>query len=157
MLPPIVYLGCGPHLLRAEHIDRLRPPRIALLQQRLRELRMRGRVREELRLEAEARAPLEADTFLADMAYADAFGHPLIDCQEGALRDDFDFGAMILFRSAAFREALSSLPRDLKYGALYGVRLALGGHIVHINEPLYTATETDRRKSGEKLFALWTT
>ena len=67
MLPPIVYLGCGPHLLRAEHIDRLRPPRIALLQQRLRELRMRGRVREELRLEAEARASLEADPLFADM------------------------------------------------------------------------------------------
>ena len=102
--------------------------------------------------DAESRFVRIAADSSADMAYADAFGHPLIDCQEGALRDDFDFGAMILFRSAAFREALSSLPRDLKYGALYGVRLALGGHIVHINEPLYTATEADRRKSGEKLF-----
>ena len=36
-------------------------------------------------------------------AYADAFGHPLIDCQEGALRDDFDFGAMILFRYTHLR------------------------------------------------------
>lgn len=91
----------------------------------------------------------------AVMVYADAFGHPLIDCQEGSLRDDFDFGSMILFRTEAFREALASLPRGLKFAALYGVRLALGthsSHIVHINEPLYSATQTDRRKSGEKLF-----
>lgn len=88
----------------------------------------------------------------AEMVYADAFGHPLIDCQEGALRDDFDFGQVLLFRSSAFCKAAAAVPQGLKFAALYAVRLYMSRGIVHINEPLYTATEADTRKSGEKLF-----
>lgn len=92
-----------------------------------------------------------ADMTGADMVYADAFGHPLIDCQEGALRDDFDFGQAIFFRTSSLREAVAALSRDWSYAALYAVRLSMK-KIVHINEPLYTALELDTRKSGEKQF-----
>lgn len=96
----------------------------------------------------------------ADMVYADhrdrlADGtlrlHPLIDCQEGALRDDFDFGALWLVRVAALKELAAGMPDDLEYGALYDLRLRFR-KIVHIKEFLYTECETDLRKSGERQF-----
>jgi len=77
--------------------------------------------------------------------------HPLIDCQEGALRDDFDFGHVMVFRTEAFREAVAAMPGQYRFGALYFVRLRME-RIVHINEYLYTSAQTDFRKSGEKQF-----
>ena len=93
----------------------------------------------------------------ADMVYADrrdrlADGtvrrHPLIDCQEGALRDDFDFGALWLVRVSALKELAPGLPDDLEYGALYDLRLRFR-KIVHLREFLYTEYEADLRRSGE--------
>lgn len=96
----------------------------------------------------------------ADMLYADHYRlledgtrqrHPLIECQKGALRDDFDFGSVLVFRSTSFRRAVRSMVQDYQWGALYDLRLRMK-RIVHINEYLYTEIETDNRKSGEKLF-----
>lgn len=100
----------------------------------------------------------------ADMLYADHYElitgpdgetvrrkHPLIDCQRGALRDDFDFGSVLVFRRTAFRKAVREMKADRKWGALYDLRLRMK-KIVHINEYLYTEIETDSRKSGEKQF-----
>lgn len=100
----------------------------------------------------------------ADMLYADHYTvktdadgnpvktrHPLIDCQPGALRDDFDFGSVLVFRRASLRRAVRAMDKDYEFGALYDLRLRMK-KIVHINEFLYTEIETDDRKSGEKLF-----
>ena len=99
----------------------------------------------------------------ADMLYADHYElieggngqvrrrHPLIDCQKGALRDDFDFGSVLVFKSASFRKAVRAMEHDRQWGALYDLRLRMK-KIVHINEYLYTEIETDLRKSGEKQF-----
>ena len=100
----------------------------------------------------------------ADMLYADhytssvgedgverKFRHPLIDCQKGALRDDFDFGSVLVFRTSSFRRAVRSMTEDYQWGALYDLRLRMK-RIIHINEYLYTEIETDSRKSGEKQF-----
>ena len=96
----------------------------------------------------------------ADMCYADHLDrladgtlrrHPLIDCQAGALRDDFDFGALWLVRVSVLKELAPALPDDLEFGALYDLRLRFGT-IVHIREYLYTESEADLRKSGEKQF-----
>ena len=100
----------------------------------------------------------------ADMVYADHYKmvvgedgqtqrkrHPLITCQKGALRDDFDFGSVLVFRSSSFKRAVRAMEADYEFGALYDLRLRMK-NIVHINEYLYTEIETDIRKSGEKLF-----
>ena len=95
----------------------------------------------------------------ADMLYADHYRivegqrvkHPVIDCQQGALRDDFDFGSVLVFRTSSFRKAVRSMTEDYQWGALYDLRLRMK-NIVHINEYLYTEVETDNRKSGEKQF-----
>jgi hypothetical protein len=96
----------------------------------------------------------------ADMLYADHYRlmedgsrqrHPLIECQKGALRDDFDFGSVLVFKSSSFKRAVRSMSEDYEWGALYDLRLRMK-KIVHVNEYLYTEIETDNRKSGEKLF-----
>ena len=100
----------------------------------------------------------------ADMLYADhytvmegedgvarRFKHPLIDCQKGALRDDFDFGSVLVFRTRSFKRAVRAMTQDYEWGALYDLRLRMK-NIVHINEYLYAEIETDGRKSGEKQF-----
>ncbi|MBQ9477819.1 MAG: glycosyltransferase family 2 protein [Bacteroidales bacterium] len=98
----------------------------------------------------------------AAMVYADHFNRvgelvteaPVIDYQAGALRDDFDFGGVQLYRSSALREAAARMTEDYKYAGLYDLRLKVSqkGSLVHINEYLYFEVETDTRKSGEKLF-----
>ena len=79
---------------------------------------------------------------------------PVIDWQKGALRDDFDFGGAMLFRSSALKEAASRMTEDYQYAGLYDLWLKVSqkGSFVHINEYLYSEVELDTRKSGEKLF-----
>lgn len=100
-----------------------------------------------------------AEDTKADMLYADHYEvvdgqrkkHPVIDCQKGALRDDFDFGSVLVFRSTSFRKAVRAMEEDYEWGALYDLRLRMK-KIVHVNEYLYTEIEDDTRKSGEKQF-----
>lgn len=98
-----------------------------------------------------------ADDTNAAMAYSDRFNPepaPVIDYQSGALRDDFDFGSVMLWRVATLRQAVAEMDVDYQYAGLYDLRLRVSRHgaLVHIPEFLYYEVETDLRKSGEKLF-----
>ena len=123
-----------------------------------------GTHRLEMGMFAEERMISVAEDTGADMVYADHYRivsdsqgneirkkHPLIDCQKGALRNDFDFGTVLFFRTESFRKAVEAMEADYEYAALYDLRLRMD-RIVHINEFLYTDVETDTRKSGEKQF-----
>ena len=98
----------------------------------------------------------------AVMAYADHFNvadgnlteAPVIGYQMGALRDDFDFGSVLLYRSSALKEAVNRMNVDYDFAGLYDLRLKVSqkGELVHINEYLYYEVENDNRKSGEKIF-----
>ena len=91
----------------------------------------------------------------AVMVYSDSVGHPRIDYQFGALRDDFDFGTLWLVKREAL-EAFVQQPQltEYQYAGEYQLRLFLSrvGEIFHLAEPLYTETENDHRTSGEKQF-----
>ncbi len=65
--------------------------------------------------------------------------HPTIPCQEGAIRDDFDFGPVTLWKTYELRNALNLLPQ-YNFAAFYAVRLtcSMFGSIVHVPESLYT-------------------
>lgn len=81
--------------------------------------------------------------------------HPVIDYQEGALRDDFDFGSVMLLRADLVKDYVAkALNTNFKYAGLYALRLWLAeqGELFHLNEYLYTEQEFDLRKSGEKQF-----
>ena len=81
--------------------------------------------------------------------------YPVIDYQLGAIRDDFDFGALWLLKGDLLRQwAHESANTQYKYGGLYDLRLYLSrqGELLHLNEMLYTEVERDMRASGEKQF-----
>jgi glycosyltransferase involved in cell wall biosynthesis len=83
--------------------------------------------------------------------------HPLIDYQLGSVRDNFDFGSVLLLSRKAVEKAISergAMAPELNWGGLYDLRLKLSisSSIFRIPEPLYTRVATDLRASGEKLF-----
>ena len=103
----------------------------------------------------------------ATMVYSDRFQQsaisaqpteaPVIDYQIGALRDDFDFGSVMLWDTAKLKALVSQMDTDYEFAGLYDLRLRASQRIqtdslVHIPEYLYYEIEEDTRKSGEKLF-----
>ena len=86
---------------------------------------------------------------------------PVIDYQIGALRDDFDFGAVLLWDTQKLKSIVSQMDTEYEFGGLYDLRLRATESnqgtkdqvpLVHIPEYLYYEVENDTRKSGEKLF-----
>ena len=100
----------------------------------------------------------------ATMVYADHFANgqqaPVIDYQVGALRDDFDFGSVLLWDTDKFKALVASMDTDYDFAGLYDLRLratdqmaqAGGEPLAHLPEYVYYEIEEDTRKSGEKLF-----
>jgi len=96
----------------------------------------------------------------ATMVYADHFAKigdaiteaPVIDYQIGALRDDFDFGSVLLWDTKKLKALVAQMDTDYEFAGLYDLRLRAGDALVHIPEYLYYEVEEDTRKSGEKLF-----
>ena len=79
---------------------------------------------------------------------------PTIDWQPGSLRNDFDFGPVLLFRTDALKQYLAMPLNEYSYAGFYQLRLAMEriGLIYHHHEYVYTVDEDDTRKSGEKQF-----
>ncbi len=98
----------------------------------------------------------------AGMVYADHYqiaggkqtNAPVIDYQFGSLRDDFNFGSVLLFDTPKLKEAAGRMTSGYSFAGLYDLRLKLSqkADLVHINEYLYSEVENDTRKSGEKIF-----
>jgi Glycosyl transferase family 2 len=88
----------------------------------------------------------------AGWVYADAAGHPRIDYQRGSIRDGFDFGPVVGISVQAARH--SGLEGAWEWGGLYDLRLRISEKhaIVRIPEPLYNASMTDVRPTGQKQF-----
>ena len=108
-----------------------------------------------------------ADETEAAMVYADRWEmrgengevrverHPVIDYQLGSVRDDFDFGSVLLLRTQLLKEFMQAHGASAyEYAGLYELRLYLSrrGELFHLNEFLYTEEERDLRASGEKQF-----
>lgn len=81
--------------------------------------------------------------------------HPVIDYQFGSVRDDFDFGPLVMLNVAdalaASEEMLDNGSKSLD-GGWYELRLrmSVGRTIAALPEYLYTVGKRDFRKSGEK-------
>lgn len=79
---------------------------------------------------------------------------PVIDYQEGSLRDDFNFGSLLLYNTEALKEAVSGMKDKFGFAGLYDLRLRVSQKHIFFRVPefLYTEQETDTRRSGEKMF-----
>ncbi len=81
--------------------------------------------------------------------------HPLNDYQFGSVRDDFDFGSVVMLNVAdvlAASESFTIEESEAPDGGWYALRLrmSIGKTIAALPEYLYTVEKTDYRKSGEK-------
>ncbi len=100
------------------------------------------------------------------MAYSDRYcmkagekvGVPTIAVQPGSVRDDFDFGALVVYDAQALKAYAEEYPSSgYKYAGWYELNLFLmrgmkKKPILHLPEYLYTEEERDLRRSGEKQF-----
>ena len=104
-----------------------------------------------------------AEDTQAGMVYADYFAisngerknHPVIDYQEGSLRDDFNFGSLLLYNAKVLKKAARRMKSEnYTFAGLYDLRLKVSqkNPLLHINEYLYTEIEEDTRASGQKIF-----
>lgn len=79
--------------------------------------------------------------------------HPCIAYQSGSLRDDFDFGDVVLINTdILISECIDLLDKEWFDGGWYAMRLRLSlyGPIQLLPEFLYTVEKIDYRKSGQK-------
>ena len=81
--------------------------------------------------------------------------HPVNDYQPGSVRDDFDFGPLVLLNAADVLSATENFTEkesSMLDGGWYALRLrmTIGKMIAMIPEYLYTVERRDYRKSGEK-------
>ena len=83
------------------------------------------------------------------------FSTPLTDYQLGSVRDDFQMGSVLLFRTEVLKEyAAQENLHNYQYAALYDLRLFISRKQLplHVDEFLYTEVEHDTRLSGQKQF-----
>ena len=82
--------------------------------------------------------------------------NPVTDYQQGSLRDNFDFGSVVLYNTDALRKAVKEAfaETEYRYAGAYATRLTLSRHfeITHISEYLYTEVEDDLRSDSSKQF-----
>jgi Glycosyltransferases, probably involved in cell wall biogenesis len=105
-----------------------------------------------------------AEQTQAGMVYADYYEirkderdeHPVNEYQLGSIRDGFDFGPLLLFSTAAVKNALKKYGRieNVEYAGLYDLRLkvAIDHRLFHIQEFLSTKVSSDPSQNGEKQF-----
>lgn len=120
----------------------------------------------ELKPECEARMRQVAEDTDAAMVYSCFLDrqpdgslkpHPVIRYQWGSVRDDFDFGKVVLINVADALAATEDFTEQdsasLDGGWYYfRLRLSMSNYFVEIPEMLYIFKETDFRTSGEKQF-----
>jgi hypothetical protein len=81
--------------------------------------------------------------------------HPVLECQPGSIRDDFNFGSVLFWETKAFKAAASGGRLEkFEYAGLYALRLAVSRHhpVTRVGEHLYGEAEQDARKSDQKQF-----
>jgi hypothetical protein len=83
--------------------------------------------------------------------------HPLIDYQSGSVRDDFDFGHLVLLSRAAIEGIAGAIASDAvsgEFGGWYDCRLRASerGPVVHLSEPTYLIPAVDEQSAGEAHF-----
>ena len=90
-----------------------------------------------------------------DMKEGKRTPHPVVEYQAGSLRDDFNFGSVVLMKSGPMRKAVADFSRKkYQFAGWYALRLALTRQtpFIRIGEFLYSKVDSDVRRSGEKLF-----
>lgn len=80
--------------------------------------------------------------------------HPVNQYLSGSLRDDFEFGPLIIYRSTTLQLVASAMDASYKYAGLYDLRLKISQYkpITYINEFLYTVIDASEQDSEAQMF-----
>lgn len=95
----------------------------------------------------------------APFAYSDYLEkgllHRLIPLQDGALRDDFDFGKIVMIRTSSMKKVLAETANDYEAAGWYSLRLGLMriGLPTYCPEPLYNVQKEDATDGEAAQFA----
>ncbi len=78
----------------------------------------------------------------------------LSNYQLGSVRDDFDFGRLVLIKQSLLKDYLSYEKEEYRFSSFYAFRLFVAerSEVFHIPETLYLTEEMSLEKSGDKLF-----
>jgi len=89
-----------------------------------------------------------------EIAGEETIKHPVIEYATGSIRDDFNFGALVLIKTSLLKEFIESQPADYRFAGWYDFRLFLSRKgAVHLAESyFYSYKEPDLRASGAKQF-----
>ena len=81
--------------------------------------------------------------------------HPVIDYQEGSLRDEFDFGEIIFVKTEYLKKITGEDIGNLKFAGFYNLRLKLSqlGSLYRIPEYLYTIESAEEVGTEDKHFS----
>jgi glycosyltransferase involved in cell wall biosynthesis len=104
-----------------------------------------------------------AELTSSGMVYSDYYdiqggqrvSHPVIEYQTGSIRDDFNFGSVLLFDTKALKAAAAATRRqNFEYAGLYSLQMAVSRRqpLTRVGEHLYWKAEPDARKSDQKQF-----
>lgn len=104
-----------------------------------------------------------AENTSASMVYSDFYEedkdklvpHPVIDYQQGSLRDDFDFGKLLFIKTELIKKIAAKDDNGFKFAGLYNLRLRLSqnGSLIRIPEYLYTVESAEEVGTEEKHFS----
>ena len=78
-----------------------------------------------------------------------------IEYQRGSLRDDFNFGVVILLNTGILKKITTHTPEDYEFAGLYDIRLKISetSSIFRIAEPLYLLTPVSATEAESRHFA----
>lgn len=92
----------------------------------------------------------------ADLAYGNYIKNgtpvPLIENQWGAVRDDFDFGPVVMVRTRRLREFVSACAAGLRYSAFYAFWLECKGRMAFVPEFVAAVASAESEAEGEAQF-----
>lgn len=109
-----------------------------------------------LEVAEDTRAALLYSDFKEDVA-GRLLDHPLADYQLGSIRDEFDFGSLVLISKRSAKRALRDhgpIDNQLRWGGFYDLRLKLSidSTILRLPEPLYARSLSEARLGPGRLF-----
>ncbi|UCG27505.1 MAG: DUF1460 domain-containing protein [Bacteroidales bacterium] len=102
------------------------------------------------------------ENYQAGMIYSDyyeiknknRYAHPTIDYQSGSLRDDFNFGPVMVYPTHIISEAVKRFEDEYRFAGFYDLRLKTAEKypVIRIPEFLYSVESVDITAAREKLF-----
>jgi len=89
-----------------------------------------------------------------EMINDDLVPHPVINYMQGSIRDDFDFGSLLLVKTTTMKEAVGIGEKEYKYAGFYDLRLKISENdpIIRIPEYLYSIKKRENERTIEKQF-----